>query len=194
MYCRMNVDTYPKALAGEWERLLTSDLSAADERQFALLVERQSRFVFRIAYAILRNVEDAEDVVQEIFLKLFRTGAWRGVQDEKAFLARASWRMAVARRPKRRKTDDLADARSEQFSPESAVIEADRKRTLYSLIDSLPEKLREPLALFATEELNAREIAALLSVPEGTVRRRIREARQILKEKIERLGVNCCDR
>jgi RNA polymerase sigma-70 factor (ECF subfamily) len=184
----MDVDIYPKELAGEWERLLTSDLSAADERQFALLVERQSRFVFRIAYALLRNVEDAEDVVQETFLKLFRSGAWRGMQDEKAFLARTSWRIAVARRPKRRGDQDPADERTNEHSPESAAIVADRKRTIYGLIDALPEKLRQSLALFATEELSTREIAALLSVPEGTVRRRIMRAREILKEKMERLG------
>jgi RNA polymerase sigma-70 factor, ECF subfamily len=184
----MNVDIYPKELAGEWERLLRSDLSAADETQFALLVERQSRFVFRIAYAMLRNVEDAEDVVQETFLKLFRSGAWRGMQDEKAFLARTSWRMAVARRPKRRVDHDRAAARAKEDSPESAAIEADRKREIYGLIDALPEKLRQPIALFSTEELSTREIAALLSVPEGTIRRRIMRAREILKEKIERLG------
>jgi RNA polymerase sigma-70 factor (ECF subfamily) len=181
------VDIYPKELAGEWERLLGSDLSAADERQFALLVERQSRFVFRIAYAMLRNVEDAEDVVQETFLKLFRSGAWREMQDEKAFLARTSWRMAVARRPKR-PGSDLAGACSREDSPESVVIEADRKRAIYGLIDALPEKLRRPLALLATEELSTRDIAVLLSIPEGTVRRRTMRARQILREKMERLG------
>ncbi len=190
----MDVDLYPKALAGEWEGLLRSDLSAADERQFALLVERQSRFVFRVAYAVLHSVEDAEDVVQETFFKLFRSGAWRGVQDEKAFLARASWRLAVARRPKGHTENDLADAPAKEHSPESALIESDWKRSVHRLIDALPEKLREPLVLFASEELNTREIAVLLSVPEGTVRRRIMQAREILKRKMERLGVGCCER
>jgi RNA polymerase sigma-70 factor (ECF subfamily) len=194
MYCRMDVDTYPKALAGEWDRLLGPDLSAADEEQFALLVERRSRFVFRVAYAILRNVADAEDVVQETFFKLFRSGAWRDVQDEKAFLARASWRMAVDRRRRRVVHDDAATAGSEEDSPEMAVLEADRKRTICVLIDSLPEKLRQPLVLFATEELGTREIAAILSIPEGTVRRRIMRAREVLKGKLERLGATRCDR
>jgi RNA polymerase sigma-70 factor (ECF subfamily) len=61
----------------------------AEERQerFAALVERQSRFVFRIAYAVSRNVQDSEDVVQETFLKVYRTGAWEKMTDEKAYLA-----------------------------------------------------------------------------------------------------------
>src|SRR4051812_20814528 len=71
------------------------------EERFRDLVERQSRFVFRIAYAMLRNVQDAEDVVQEVFLKLFRGGAWEEMRDERAFLARTAWRMAVDRLPHR---------------------------------------------------------------------------------------------
>ncbi len=189
MYFGMNVDIYPKAAAGEWERLLRQDVCAADETQFTLLVERQSRFVFRVAYAILRNVEDAEDVVQETFLKLFRSGAWRHAQDEKAFLARVSWRLAVTKRRKKRDDEGRpASVCSKEDSPEAAAIDEAWTRAVYGLIDALPEKLRQPLALFATEELNTREIAAMMSIPEGTVRRRIMRAREILKEKLERLG------
>src|SRR6266536_854062 len=75
------------------------DLTTSSEA-FAALVARQSRFVFRVAYAVLRNSHDAEDVVQETFLKLYRSGRWQNVQDERAFLARTAWRMAVDRRPK----------------------------------------------------------------------------------------------
>jgi DNA-directed RNA polymerase specialized sigma24 family protein len=50
--------------------------AAAREARFAAFVERQSRFVFRVAYALLRNSYDAEDVVQETFLKIYRAGAW----------------------------------------------------------------------------------------------------------------------
>src|SRR5260221_1443237 len=72
----------------------------AREGRFAALVERQARFVFRVAYALLRNPHDAEDVVQETFLKLYRTGAWERMQNEKGFLARTAWRIAVERLPR----------------------------------------------------------------------------------------------
>ena len=51
------------------------DMVASDE-QFVALVNRHSRFVFRVAYAVLRNLHDAEDVVQETFLKLYRSSRW----------------------------------------------------------------------------------------------------------------------
>src|SRR6478609_1197139 len=76
------------------------------QERFAALVTRQSRFVFRIAYALLRNTHDAEDAVQETFLKLYRSGAWEEMRDERAFLARTAWRVAVDRRPKVRSVED----------------------------------------------------------------------------------------
>ena len=68
--------------------------SGAQEAQFAGLVERQSRFVFRVAYAILRNAGDSEDVAQETFLRIYRYRAWDRMDDERAFLARTAWRIA----------------------------------------------------------------------------------------------------
>lgn len=158
---------------------------------FAELVDRQSRFVFRVAYAVLRNSYDAEDVVQETFLKLYRSNAWQRMEDEKAFLARTAWRLAVDRLPKRKGTyeplDD--DFESTEASPEEATINANSSAVLHRLIDSLPEELRQPLALSAIDELNSREIAELMGIAEGTVRTRLMRARQMLKEKLVAAGV-----
>ena len=163
--------------------------AAAREARFAALVERQSRFVYRVAYAVVRNPHDSEDVVQEAFLKLYRTGAWEGMRDEKAFLARTAWRIAVDRLPKARNqsldqplSPDLQSDDSQ--SPEDAVVTADWSAAVHRLIDALPEELRQPLALAAVEELNSREIAQVMGIAEGTVRTRIMRARQILKHKL----------
>ena len=71
------------------------------EATFTGLVERHSRVMFRVAFSLLRNAQDAEDAVQEAFLKLYRGEAWRRMEDEKAFLARTVWRVAMDRMPKR---------------------------------------------------------------------------------------------
>ena len=151
------------------------------EDEFTSLVRRQTRFVFRVAYAVLRNVPDSEDVVQEVFLKLYRTGAWKRMSDEKAFLARTAWRAAVTqlRRPR-------ADAPGEDPAwsgqdPEQAAIAGDWNAAVRRLIDALPEELRQPLALSGIEELNSHEIAEVMGIPEGTVRTRLMRARQVLK-------------
>ena len=77
-------------------RVLTTDPDA----EFTALVQRQSRFVFQVVYAVLLNSHDAEDAVQETFLKLYRNRGWQDVENERAFLARVAWRVAVDLRPR----------------------------------------------------------------------------------------------
>jgi RNA polymerase sigma-70 factor (ECF subfamily) len=161
--------------------------ASAREARFASLVERQSRFVFRVAYALLRNTYDAEDVVQETFLKLYRGGAWEAIENERAFLARAAWRLAVDKlRKVRHEPLDLEKAAS-SASPEAAALSADWNAAVHRLVDALPPELRQPLALSTVEELSSREIAQVMGIAEGTVRTRIMRARQILKQKLGEL-------
>src|ERR1700735_5758629 len=108
-------------IAFQEPRLARGAQGAAPEARFADLVERQSRFVYRVAYAVVRNSHDSEDVVQETFLKLYRAGAWESMRDEKAFLARTAWRIAVDRRPKALSQPLSADLQShDNQSPEDA--------------------------------------------------------------------------
>jgi RNA polymerase sigma-70 factor (ECF subfamily) len=158
--------------------------AAAREARFAALLERQSRFVFRVAYALLRNSYDAEDVVQETFLKIYRAGAWDSIKDERAFLARTAWRVAVEKLPKKRNEVLDLEAPSTDATPEQCAITADWTRTVHHLVDALPEELRQPLALSSVEELNSREIAKVMGIAEGTVRTRLMRARHILKRKL----------
>ena len=164
--------------------LRRSEGAAIREERFSALVRRQSRFIFSIGYSILRRHEDAEDVVQETFLRVYRSGAWEKMENEKAFLARTAWRIAVDRLPKKR-TEPLSDGlMSSEASPERAAIDAGRSEVVHRLIDSLPEELRQPLALSTVEEMTSAEIAVIMSIPEGTVRGRLMRAREILKQKL----------
>jgi len=158
--------------------------TAAREARFAGLVERQSRFVFRVAYAMLRNTHDADDVVQETFLRLYRAGSWEGVENEKAFLARVAWRLAVDKLRKVRNEAIDMEMAAGGASPEDAAIAADWTATVHRLVDALPPELREPLALSTVDEMSSREIAQVMGIAEGTVRTRIMRARQILKQKL----------
>jgi len=170
---------------------------ADDEAEFAGLVKRQWRFAFRVAWGVLRNAHDAEDAAQEAFLKILRAQAWRGLRDERAFVARAAWRAAVDRlrglavragaaSPERREAE--AGEPAVEFlmavgpNPEEAAVAVNWEGAVHRLIDSLPEELRQPLVL--SVEMNSREIAATMGIAEGTVRTRLMRARQILREKM----------
>jgi RNA polymerase sigma-70 factor (ECF subfamily) len=153
---------------------------------FARLSMEHGRFLYRVAWSVLRHTEDAEDCVQEALLKLYRGESWRQMANERAFLASVVWRLALDRRSARQPAADeeaalqLADSRP---TPESAAAEDDGRALLRELIAELPEDLRDTLRLSVLDELNSREIGELMGVPEGTVRRRLMRARAELQER-----------
>jgi len=162
------------------------------DAEFSALVQRQSRFVFRVAYAVLLNSYDAEDAVQETFLKLYRNSGWTEAENERAYLARIAWRVAVDH--KRRSTSSaiagsadpatLDTMASSHPGPDARLSDANQRAMVHVLIDSLTEELRVPLVLSAFDELSSREIGEILNIPEGTVRTRLHRARQILRQKL----------
>lgn len=171
-----------------------------EEAEFTALVQRQSRFLFRVIYAVLLNSHDSEDAVQETFLKLYRNGGWQHAENERAFLARAAWRVAIDRRRSLKSVSaagaplDCEDAPERVLShhptPEQELLGANQHALVHGLIDALPEELRAPLILGAFDDLSSRDIAHILAIPEGTVRTRQQRARQILRKKLESLNIS----
>jgi len=160
------------------------------DARFADLVERQARFMFKVAHGLLRNQHDAEDAVQEAMLKLYRTGAWIHMQDERAFLARTVWRVAVdiaARRRNGTQEATDADLACSSVGPEQLVDEGDQRALVRELIDNLSDDLRQPLILCAIEEMTSREVAVMLGLTEGAVRTRVMRARAELRRRFEAL-------
>jgi Sigma-70 region 2 len=70
---------------------LRCDEAVGRDERFEEMVARQARFMFQVAFGLLRNRQDAEDAVQEAFLKLYRGEAWLRMENEKGFLARTVW-------------------------------------------------------------------------------------------------------
>ncbi|MBS1801753.1 MAG: sigma-70 family RNA polymerase sigma factor [Acidobacteria bacterium] len=162
------------------------------DAEFSALVQRQSRFVFRVAYAVLLNSYDAEDAVQETFLKLYRNSGWKDAENECAYLARVAWRVAIDHKRRSASSAQVGSAdpstldamASSHPGPDQSLSEANQRAMIHVLIDSLAEELRVPLVFSVFDELNSREIGEILGVPEGTVRTRLQRARQILRQKL----------
>ena len=160
-------------------------LERADE--FATLeavVREHGRLLFKVAYGLLRNSHDAEDVVQEVFLRVHRSGT-KDVADMPAWLARIAYRLALDRLRKPQGLD-VADLEMASSAPDAEHVAMHRQRIehVHKLIASLPEEVRYPLVLSAIDEFNSRQIAVVLGIPESSVRGRIFRARQMLKEKL----------
>jgi RNA polymerase sigma-70 factor, ECF subfamily len=184
------------ALPAQW--MLSEGLAIAHEAEDELevLVREHARLLYRIGFSVLRNADDAEDVVQEVFLRVLRSrNKLAGVLDPKAYLARIGWNVAIDFR--RRRRDVSIDATEEpviasmaaRLQTRDADIEdaaGDRQimRLVEQAILSLPQDLRDALTLSAIEELTAPEAAQVLGVAEATVRTRVFRARQMLREKL----------
>ena len=157
---------------------------------FDSVVHEYARFVFKVAYSVLRNVEDAEDSVQETFLRAYRSSELQEVRDMKAWLARIAWRVAIDR-VKKAPTSALEDLAETGFEPQAnnvgvdeSMIAEERVTILHRLIATLPDDLKHAMVLSTVEEMTSAEIAQVLGIPETSVRTRLFRARQLLKEKL----------
>lgn len=187
-----------RVLAGE--AILSGAATGECSRHQAIerLVREYSRLVYRIAYAVLRQHQDAEDATQETFVRVLRYSSRLAfVEDPKAWLARIAWRVAVHRK-KRRGNDQaiplddpeatFAEIASSEISADATLQGSQLAAEMEKLITALPEKLRAPLILSALQEMAPREVAATLNINEAAVRSRVFRARQILKEKLAQRG------
>ena len=183
---------------GEWAMLANpAGITSAGERAESLSeeaqvdlessVRRHARLVFKVAYSVLRNAHDAEDVAQETFLRAHRDGM-KSVRDGQAWLATVAFRLAIDRKRKPEALSvDIGEFEIAAGGPdaERTAIRRQQVERVQRLIASLPEELRNPLVLAALEELNSRQIAEMLGINESSVRGRIMRARQLLKEKLQ---------
>jgi RNA polymerase sigma-70 factor (ECF subfamily) len=168
-----------------------------DTAAFGELVDRHRAAVYRAAHAALGSASEAEDVAQEAFLAAYRKMAtYRGDASFKTWLLTIAWRRALSRRRRlaslwrRFVSGDppASAARGEGRTPEGALIDAEMAQHVQRLVRALPARLRDPLLLCATGEQTYHEMAAVLGVPEGTLKWRVAEARRRLKERLTALG------
>jgi len=173
--------------AAQWTGLVSLDDEL--EREFELRLGECSTLAFRVAFSVLRHREDAEDVAQDAFAKAYRSFRQLRNRDRfRAWLVRMTWRLALDRR-----RADLRRLRREDVARPSAIVAPlternERSELLWQAIDRLSEKLRVVIVLAAIEGYEVREVAALLELPEGTVKSRLFLARQQLKESLSWLA------
>ena len=146
-------------------------------RDFEALVEDCGNLAFRVAYSVLRQREDAEDVAQEALVRCYqRFPALRDRERFRPWLVRTCWRLALDHRRsrlRRLRRDLAAPLPPPPPDAEQAAAASQFQERLWAAIDALPEKLRLVIVLAGIEGHAGSEVAALLGLPEGTVKSRL---------------------
>jgi RNA polymerase sigma-70 factor (ECF subfamily) len=159
------------------------------EREFEDRLRESSSLAVRVAYSVLRNRQDAEDVAQEAFARAYtRLSQLRDRNSFRAWLIRMTWRMAIDRwRSDRRRVVREQIGFDDALAPTAeAMAEAqERSERLWRAIDDLPDNLREAIVLSAIQGYDVREVATLLGLPEGTVKSRLFLARKGLAQRLQ---------
>jgi RNA polymerase sigma-70 factor (ECF subfamily) len=171
--------------------VLDGDIASAGAVELETVVRDYARFVYRVAFSVLRHHQDAEDATQETFVRVLKhRRELAGIRDPKLWLARIAWRIAVDK--KRRLPEHSLDAAAAagieiaQSAPgaEQAAIAGNQRALLERMVASLPRDLRHVVTLSTVAEMASAEIAAVLGIPEASVRTRLFRARQMLKDKL----------
>jgi RNA polymerase sigma-70 factor, ECF subfamily len=160
---------------------------ATSERAFDGLVALHQQKILRTAYRMLGRLEDAQDAAQEVFLRL-----WKNLDriegDPQAWLYRVTVNICNDQFRRRTLTAEAAgEIRDPTPGPESALDLEDRKRLLMDGLQTLPERERAAVVLRDIEGLATREVAAILSVEEVTVRTQISMARVKLAKYVRKM-------
>jgi RNA polymerase sigma-70 factor (ECF subfamily) len=193
----MNPSLQTQAEADWADDELARRIAAKDGRAFEVLMRRHNRTLFRLARSILKNDEEAEDVLQDAYVAAYRAiASFKGDARLSTWLGRIVINEAYGRLRKRKRAAVVMSIDAEEWDhleaeadmsdrtverPDVAASRAELRRLLEAKIDALPEQFRTVFMLRDVEELTVEETAELLGVPSATVRTRAFRARALLR-------------
>lgn len=205
MICFLSLCGYrDRILATEREidRLLVERAKQGDKRSFGMLVSKYQRKLFRLILRLVHNQTEAEDVVQETFIKAYRalhqfrgdaafyTWLYRiGINTARNFLDNRGRKVLTATDMTAEQVESFGEGENlrDINTPESVLASKQIAQTVHLAIDDLPDDLRSALLLREVEGLSYEEIAMAMACPVGTVRSRIFRAREAVAVRLRPL-------
>lgn len=185
-------------LASFDDRRLVDLARRRDEDAIRVLVQRYNRRLFRVARGIVRDDAEAEDVVQETYVRAFTNlGSFRGEAQLSTWLTRIALNEALGRMRRRRPTAELTEPALNEGSlimfptslmpagPETEVARSQVRQILEHAVDGLPDLFRIVFILRDVEGLSVEETARHLAIKPETVKTRLHRARKLMRAAIE---------
>lgn len=179
-------------------------MEGSDERDLQLKIDQYGDMLFKLSYMRLQNVQDAEDVVQEVFYQYCKSaGSFQSPEHEKAWLLKVT--MNACRKVRRsawsrhrsdwQPTDGdmregawleeaVPDINTSWQGPEEAAFQNEERRHLLGAVLALPARYRDVIHLFYYEELSVKEIAKVTGRAESTVTSQLTRGRELLRKSL----------
>ena len=178
---------------------LVRQLKDGNQAAFDALYEKYKDTLLRMAYLVSGQMDDAEDIVQETFVKCYlHIGELKKDDGFRPWLFQILYRTAYRQVRKRRREipdEDIGirtDA-TDGITSLDRIIRTEEEKMVYSAVQALDFKHRAVVILFYYQEMPMREIASVLECTEGTVKSRLHTARKFLKRELEdRMGIEVC--
>jgi RNA polymerase sigma-70 factor (ECF subfamily) len=174
----------------EGDAELVARACEGDEAAFEQLVLRHQRYVFNLAYRVLGDYAEAEDMTQEAFVRVWRgLSGFRGQAQFTTWLYRIVHNLCLNRLPGLRRellqTEPLEEVLADPGPSLTDLFDTrERLAFLHAQLNRLPEKYRLVLTLRYLQHLSYAEVAAALDMPMGTVKTHIHRARRLLRERL----------
>ena len=157
---------------------------AGERALYEVLVRRHNQRLYRAARAILRNESEVEDVMQEAYVQAFaHLAQFRAEARFSTWLTRIAVHEALARRRRAMRQTEVEEPVF-VITPEQQAGTRELAKLLERAIDTLPDNFREVLMLRTVEDMSVADTAAVLDIPEDTVKTRLFRARNLLREAI----------
>jgi len=158
--------------------------SLRTDEEISLIYERNIDAVFRLCLVYLKNRQDAEDAAQDTFCRLIDSdAAFENAEHERRWLCKVAANICKNMLRHWFRHHDDWEAHQAEAAADQTADQCERSDVLKAVM-SLSEKHRTAVYLYYFEGYPTKEIAALLSCPESTVRNRLRDARLILKNEL----------
>lgn len=162
---------------------LTSGLAMVGKSNFDELIAKYQSMVYRTAWRLLGDAAEAEDISQEVFLKLHsRLDEFQQQPNPSGWLYRVTVNQSLDRIRRRRPQTEPEDLISDAISPEASAIRQEQLDRLARLLQRLAPQERAALVLRDLEGLSGRQVAEILQVSEETVRTAIFRAKEKLRQ------------
>ncbi|MEK3911193.1 RNA polymerase sigma factor [Paenibacillus sp. FSL H7-0331] len=170
---------------------LVDQIRQGDEEAYRLLIERHKGYIYTLVYRMVEHRETAEDLTQDIFIKLYRSLAhFRGDAKFTTWLYRLTtnlvtdYRRAQRRRPYEAILDKMKGwLINRQEEPEAMALQKEERQTVQQLLSELPDKYRLILYLYHYKQLSYQEIAEATQLPLKTIETRLYRGKSLLKQK-----------